>query len=146
MEVYVSRVKVHKPEGSHLQYVWIGWESMGATSWYSGEGFLKNVFRQQLASLRYLSTRILLDFLDNTNKRSKSKDPPPSNIVPFLLCTQLSSITFQTKTLVRVQQSVQFTLFWFWKSTLYHLVVLISRKRLLLKTWCSSVINASIHL
>ena len=146
MEVFVSRIKVQKPEWSHLQCVWIGWESMGAASWYSGEGFLNKVFRHQLASLSFLSTRLLLDFLNNTNKRSKSNEPPPSSIVPFLLCTQPSSITFQPETLIRVQQSVQFILSWFRKSTLCPIVVLISRKWLLLKTWCSSVMNTSIHL
>ena len=68
---------------------------------------------------------------------------PLSNVVHFLWFTLVGSITYKPKTLLRVLQSVQFILFWFRRSNINQLVVIVSRKRLLFKTWCTSVVNAS---
>ena len=102
---------------------------MGSASCYSGKKILRNCYQQQLRSLSYLPTQLLLEILSHTGQQSKFNDQPSSNVEHFLSCTQVRSITFKPKTLLRVLQNVQFILFWFRRSNIYQLVVIISRKR-----------------
>ena len=117
-------------------------ESYRTKNCYSEKSFSQNCSpQQQLVSSSYQRTQPLVKILTNTYLRSEFKAQPLSKMDTCAFLHEAMNWYKKLKTLLTILQRSQFILFCAWKLILHRIVVLGSRKRFRLITWCTSLIR-----